>query len=123
MLEGLKIIIADDNKLNQRIAGFVLEKNKAIIQTANNGKEAIEYLQNQPFDAILMDLQMPEMDGYEATAYIRNKMKNGIPIIGLTANTLFGEEEKCLEVGMNACISKPFDHEELCALIIKVLKK
>ena len=117
MLDGKTILIADDNKLNQKIVAFALQKSGAIVKTANNGKEAVEFIKNNVCDAILMDLQMPEMDGLEACVHIRKVMKRDLPIIGLTANTMFGEAEKCLEAGMNGCISKPFEVAELCEII------
>ena len=122
MLTGKTILIADDNKLNQKIVAFALQKSGAVVKTANNGKEAIEFLQNNPCDAILMDLQMPEMDGIDACIYIRKEMKRDLPIIGLTANTLFGEAEKCIQAGMNGCVSKPFEATELYEILQNSLK-
>lgn len=123
LLKGLNILVAEDNSLNQRIAKFILQKQGAESTIVNNGGEAIEQLQQGGFDAVLMDLQMPEVDGYEATAYIRQTLKSNIPIIALSASTLEADERKCLDAGMNACISKPFDPNELCELILKLLKK
>ncbi len=120
LLEGKKILIADDNKLNQKIVMFVLEKSGAKVSLAFNGKDVLEQLGNNTYDAILMDLQMPEMDGLEATVYIRTVLKNDITIIGLTANTLYGEKEQSIAAGMNACVSKPFDPAALCQLILKM---
>ena len=122
MLEGLRVLIVEDNKLNQKIAAFALEKLGAASHAVFNGREAIEELGNQKYDAILMDVQMPEMDGIEATLYIRKEMKLNIPIIGLTANNLFGEEENCIEAGMDACVSKPFNSEQLSQLILQLIK-
>ena len=123
MLTGKNILVADDNRLNQKIVAFALQKKGVIVAMAGNGKEAISHIQNNTCDAVLMDLQMPEMDGIDAAIYIRTVMKSNIPIIGLTANTLYGEAEKCIDAGMNDCISKPFDPEELCNMIIKQFNK
>ena len=86
MLSGLKILVAEDNELSQKIANFILKKNGAFIDAAYNGQQAIDLLQKNNYDVIIMDLHMPEMGGYEATEYIRKTMKNDIPIIGLTAS-------------------------------------
>jgi len=90
---------------------------------ADNGKIAIEKLQNNPYDIILMDLQMPEMNGFEATEYIRNTMNSKIPIIALTADVTTVDLSKCKAVGMNDYISKPVDERLLYSKIIELLKK
>ena len=90
---------------------------------ANNGKIAIEKLKNNNYDIILMDLQMPEMNGFEATEYIRNTMSSQIPIIALTADVTSVDIEKCKAFGMNDYISKPVDEKLLYIKIIKYLKK
>lgn len=123
LLEGKIILVADDNKLNQKIVAFVLQKSGAQVQTAGNGREVIDFLAANKCDAVLLDLQMPEMDGPEAAKYIRQQMKLNIPLIGLTANTLFGDAERCLEAGMNDCVAKPFNDEELCSLIASYINK
>ncbi len=123
MLKGLHILVAEDNNLNQRIVKYILQKQEAEATIVPNGREAIEQLQQGGYDAVLMDLQMPEMDGYEATAYIRHTMNSNIPIIAMSASTLETDERKCLDAGMNACISKPFDPNELCEMILKLLNK
>lgn len=114
-------MIADDNRLNQKILVFVLEKNGATVTAASNGREAIELLGMQHFDAVIMDLQMPEMDGLEASARIKHQMKLKVPIIGLTANTLERDNEACLKAGMKTCISKPFEPAELCRIIEEII--
>ena len=90
---------------------------------AGNGKIAIEKLQNKSYDIILMDLQMPEMNGFEATEYIRKEMKSQIPIIALTADVTTADLQKCKAVGMNDYISKPLDERLLYSKIIDLLKK
>ncbi len=123
MLKGKTILVADDNKLNQKILIFILEKNGAIVLLANNGREAVEKMTTEKVDAVLMDVQMPEMDGLQATEAIRNELKSTIPVIGLTANSMESEKNKCVAAGMNTCVSKPFDPTELCTLIVQLLEK
>lgn len=117
MLSGYKILIAEDDALNQKIATIVLQRNGATVFTVSNGKEAIKQLQQNSFDVILMDLHMPEMDGIEATTYIRQVLHNDIPIIALSASNFDFDRNRCMEAGMNLCISKPFDINNLSQLI------
>jgi CheY-like chemotaxis protein/HPt (histidine-containing phosphotransfer) domain-containing protein len=97
-----------------------LQKQGALISIANNGREAIDEMKNKSFDIILMDLQMPEVDGYKATRYIRQVMKNEIPILAMTADALKGEAEKCIAAGMSGFISKPFEPNDLFQQILKL---
>ncbi len=120
LLRGINILVAEDNKLNQKIANFILLKQNANVSIANNGEEAIEMLKEKTFDVVLMDLHMPVMDGLEAVRYIRQEMKSNVPVIAFTASTFDDESEKCLAAGMDACISKPFDATVLCSLILKL---
>ena len=114
--EALNILLAEDNPVNQRVAKRVLEKQGHSVTIASNGKAALELWQKQPFDLILMDVQMPEMDGMEATAAIRGQ-ENGsgkhIPIIALTAHAMAGDRDRCLSVGMDGYASKPIRVDEL----------
>ncbi len=121
MLTGKKILLVDDNQANQMLAQIIMEKNGAETSIAWNGKEAVESAATRYFDLILMDLQMPVMDGYEATSEIRN-FNQEIPIIALTANTLSGEAEKCMALGMNGFMAKPFKEKELLKLIYELLQ-
>lgn len=114
-----KILLCEDNELNQKLITTIFENTNHSITIACNGLEAIEYLKTQSFDLILMDLQMPKMDGYETTTYIREKLKLEIPIIALTANSLIYEKEKCMNMGMNDYLSKPFTKKDLFDLINK----
>ena len=110
LLNGKRFLVAEDNEVNQKVIRHVLQKAGGIVDIANNGLEAISFLKkSKDYDLIIMDLQMPEMDGYEATRYIRNEMNLSIPIIAMTASALKGEKSKCLEIGMNDYLSKPFD--------------
>ncbi len=91
----------------------MLQKNGVESVTVSNGLEAIKELEQNHYDLILMDIQMPQMDGIEATTYIREVMKNDTPIIALSASSFEDEHRKCMEVGMNACIVKPIDINKL----------
>ncbi len=124
LLKGKKFLIAEDNEVNQKVIRHVLHKAGGVLEMANNGAEAVAFLQKSTaYDLIIMDLQMPEMDGYEATKYIRNEMKLSIPIIAMTASALKGEKDKCLEIGMNDYMSKPFDVSFLYKRISQLLNE
>lgn len=116
----LHIILAEDNAVNQRLAMAVLQKRGHSVFLANNGDEAVEAYVDQHFDAILMDVQMPLMDGFEATASIREKEQQTgrrIPIIAMTAHAMKGDRERCLEAGMDDYVSKPIRADELFAAL------
>jgi CheY-like chemotaxis protein len=106
-----RVLVVEDNAVNQKVAQGLLKKFGVQVDLAANGEEAINSLENLPFDLVFMDCQMPIMDGYEATQKIRHsesKVRNReIPIIAMTANSMEGDREKCLAVGMNDFISKP----------------
>lgn len=122
-LKGLEVLVAEDNEINRFLAKTVLNSWGANVTTAINGKLAVEAVEKGYFNIILMDIQMPEMNGLEAAAAIRNlpdSTKSTIPIIALTANALSGEEEKCKEVGMDEYLSKPFDQTILYNNILKL---
>jgi CheY-like chemotaxis protein len=119
-----KVLVAEDVELNQYLARHILESWDFEVVIANNGREAIEALGETSFDCILMDVQMPEMDGMEATHHIRNMpdpVKANIPIIALTANALKGDSEKYLAAGMTDYLAKPFDEERLFRVISRNL--
>jgi CheY-like chemotaxis protein len=123
VLTGIHLLIAEDNLINQKVVTYTLSRQGATSQVVSNGRLAIEALQTGNYDAILMDLQMPEMDGYTATRVIRNTLKNDIPIIAMTADALKGEAERCFESGMNGYISKPFEPRDLFAEILKYTRR
>jgi len=111
-LVSLRILLAEDNPVNQRLALRLLERRGHRVEIASSGREAIEWLERERFDLILMDLQMPDMDGLEATGRIREREKQHgghTPIIALTAFTMKGDRERCLEAGMDNYINKPID--------------
>jgi two-component system, sensor histidine kinase and response regulator len=113
---SLKVLLAEDNQVNQRLAVRLLEKRGHRVVVAGNGLETLQALASQSFDLVLMDVQMPEMDGLEATAAIREKEKGTSfrqPIIALTAHAIKGDREKCLAAGMDGYLSKPIRPQEL----------
>ncbi len=123
-LKGIRILVVEDNITNQEIALAILEGAGIVAQIADNGKKAIEAVQKGRFDAVLMDIQMPEMDGYEATRAIREDPKlKSLPIIAMTAHAMEGDEEKCLEAGMDGYIPKPINQDRLFHTIWKSLKR
>jgi signal transduction histidine kinase/CheY-like chemotaxis protein len=115
-----RVLLAEDNIVNQRLAMRILEKAGYRVTVVNNGREALAELESRAFDLVLMDVQMPEMDGFEATAAIRTweKVTGGhIPIIAMTAHALKGDEERCLQSGMDAYIAKPIRSADLLELV------
>ncbi|MBN9383208.1 MAG: response regulator [Chitinophagaceae bacterium] len=113
-LEGRRFLVAEDNEVNQKLVEYVLSKVGGIVQLAGDGREAVELLQqNKDYDLIIMDLQMPVMDGYGATQIIRDELKLRIPIIAMTATALIGEQVRCLDAGIDEYMTKPFDFKEL----------
>ncbi|WP_066510429.1 response regulator [Rufibacter sp. DG15C] len=115
VLQGAHILLAEDNPINQLLVKKLLEDGRMTYQIANNGKEAMDLLAEYDFDLVLMDMQMPEMDGYEAMHHIRHDMgsKSSIPIIALTAHASQGEATKCIMAGANSFVSKPFKAQVL----------
>jgi PAS domain S-box-containing protein len=122
-IKNIKILVVEDMPLNQLLMKTLLDDFGFERDIAENGKIAIEKLQNESFDIILMDLQMPIMNGFEATEYIRNTMNSKIPIIALTADVTTVDLAKCKAVGMNDYIAKPVDERILYSKIIGLVKK
>ena len=116
-----RILLAEDNPVNQKLAAIILKKAGYQVTVASNGRQALETFISAPedFDTILMDIQMPDMDGYEACRCIRHKGFQAIPIIAMTANAMKGDRELCLEAGMNDYITKPIKRE----VVFQILKK
>jgi two-component system sensor histidine kinase/response regulator len=110
----LRVLVAEGNAVNQRLAARLLEKRGHRVTVTANGREAVEALANQTFDLVLMDVQMPEMDGFEATIREREKHNGAhIPIIALTAHAMKGDRERCLTAGMDGYLSKSIRSQEL----------
>ena len=122
----LRILLAEDNAVNQKLASRLLEKRGHTVTVTENGKAALAALETEFFDLVLMDMQMPEMDGFEATKAIRESEQRSargrhIPIIALTAHALKGDQERCLAAGMDAYVSKPIRTSELYETIERVM--
>jgi len=121
---NLRVLLAEDNQVNQLVASATLEEEGHIVDVVSNGAEAVQSVENAPYDIILMDIHMPVMDGIEATRAIRTLSgdKSTIPIIALTANAMRGDREKYLSAGINEYASKPFVPEELLDIIYRTVR-
>ncbi len=120
-----RVLVAEDNLVNQKLAVRMLQKRGYVTALAGNGKEAVELWAREQFDIILMDVQMPEMNGFEATSSIRKREAEAgthIPIVAMTANAMKGDREACLEAGMDGYVSKPIHAAELYAALDQLLK-
>ncbi len=116
----LHVLLAEDNAVNQKLAERLLEKHGHTVTVTTNGREALAALDRETFDVVLMDVQMPEMDGFEATAAIREREQSAgghLPIIAMTAHAMRGDQERCLAAGMDGYIAKPIRTKELIALL------
>lgn len=122
-LEGYSLLLVEDNIMNQRVAKFTIEKWGAKLTIADRGAQAVELVANNRYDLILMDIQMPEMNGIQATAKIRKELKCDTPIMAMTASVMQGERDNCVKAGMNDYISKPFNPQELNQKIWALLPK
>lgn len=111
------VLVAEDNEVNQNLIKHLFKNWNLQYELAKNGREAVEKLKNKDYNLVLMDIQMPEMDGYMATHKIRQELQNEVPIIAMTAHALAGEKEKCISYGMNEYISKPINIEKLYSLL------
>ena len=118
------MLLAEDNAVNQRLATRLLEKRGHRVVVAVSGRETLELLEKEEFDLVLMDVQMPEMDGLETTASIRTKERGSevhLPVIALTAHAMKGDEERCLAAGMDGYLSKPIRPQELDDILAKYM--
>jgi PAS domain S-box-containing protein len=118
-LKGFKILLVEDNLHNQILAKTFLEKNHAEVDIAGNGLIALQKLKDNLYEVILMDVQMPVMDGVSTTENIRQKMKSNIPIIGCSAHSLSSEKTTCLDAGMNDYITKPYTEQDLVNAVLR----
>jgi CheY-like chemotaxis protein/HPt (histidine-containing phosphotransfer) domain-containing protein len=121
VLIGKRVLLVEDNEINQKVTLRMLENQKMVVDVADNGKEGVLKLEKGAYDVIIMDLQMPVMDGFQTTTYIRNKLNLRTPIIAMTASALRNEHEKCLNLGMNVYMTKPFVPEELFRQLQRLL--
>jgi len=121
-LVGKRILLVEDNELNQELAVFLLSEFKVVVDVAANGAVALDKLARADYDLVLMDMQMPVMDGLEATQEIRKQPRFAqLPVIAMTANAMTAERDRCLAVGMNDHIAKPIDPDGLYAMLVKWL--
>jgi polar amino acid transport system substrate-binding protein len=119
-LSGLHVLLVEDNKFNQQLANALLVRAGIEVGIADDGAEALQALQRERFDAVLMDMQMPRMDGLEATRRIRqNPAFADLPVIAMTANVMTGDRESCLAAGMNDYLSKPLSYQRLYATLAR----
>ena len=121
-VKSIDILIAEDNLMNQQLIRHLMKQWQLDYTLVSNGAEAIAALKKKAYSLVLMDIQMPEMDGYAATLFIRNELQLNVPIIAMTAHAMAGEKERCLSYGMNEYISKPIKETELYALIEQFTK-
>ncbi len=117
-----RILMAEDNIINQRVGKLVLQRAGFDIDLAADGLETLEAHKKEPYDLILMDCQMPIMDGFEASREIRRLTLPQPAIVAVTANALVGERERCLNAGMDDYLSKPFQADQLVAMVLKWIK-
>ncbi|MFL5787918.1 MAG: hybrid sensor histidine kinase/response regulator, partial [Flavisolibacter sp.] len=121
-LKGKRILIAEDNEINQQMIINILRREGVIVDIASDGKEAIDIFErNDHHDLVIMDLQMPFMDGFQATNYLRKKLKSSIPVIAVSAGATSLEQSQCYELGFDHYISKPFTSAELITQIRRFL--
>ena len=119
-ISGAQVLLVEDNPINQQVATDILNNVGLMVSLANDGIQAVKKVQQQRFDAILMDVQMPKMDGYQATLNIRNMPHlNNVPIIAMTAHAFASDRQKCLDVGMNDYVTKPIDTKTLYATLVQ----
>jgi len=120
-LDNCRILVAEDNEINRQLLQHLFRRWQVSYKIVNNGREVIDELKHNHYQCILLDIQMPEMDGYSALEVIRKEHKLTIPVIAMTAHVLQGEREKCLQYGMDDYISKPIDEKKLYALVRKYI--
>ena len=123
----MKILLVEDNLMNQKVVMFNLKKLNCDITPVANGREALNIFKNGSYDLILMDIMLPEMNGYQITSEIRkfeklNNIEKPVTIIALTANTYENDKEKCFSIGMNEYISKPFSAQQLINTVEKYIQ-
>ena len=124
LLIGKTILVVEDNSINQMLVKHVLSKSGVTaIHIANHGTEALEFIKENTYDVILMDIHMPELDGYQTTQIIRNELHLSVPIIAMTALAIKGEDSRCISIGMDGYVSKPFTIQSLYNELERVLNQ
>ncbi len=119
-IRGARLLVAEDNEINQQVAREILESAGFLVDMANNGREAVDKARASPYDAVLMDIQMPELDGLQATAELRRDRRFAdLPIIAMTAHAMSGDRERSLAAGMNDHVAKPIDPDALFAVLLR----
>ncbi|MBF0382055.1 MAG: response regulator [Magnetococcales bacterium] len=123
-IAGARVLLVEDNLINQQVATEILRGIGLVVETAQNGLQAVEKVDKASYDLVLMDIQMPEMDGHQATKHIRNNQRcKELPIIAMTAHAMAGDRDKCLQSGMNDHLSKPIDRKALYTALMKWIKQ
>jgi len=125
-LENKRILVVEDVELNQHLARHIMESWGCVVEIAENGSLAVEKVRKNEYDLVLMDIQMPVMDGMEATRQIRgmaDELKSAVPIVALTANAMKSERDAYIKLGMNDCMAKPFEEPMLFRTVSKNIKK
>jgi len=122
-IRGARVLVAEDNEINQQVAREILESAGFVVDLAANGREAVDKARANPYDAVLMDIQMPELDGLRATAELRGDLRfAGLPIIAMTAHAMAGDREQSLAAGMDDHVTKPIDPDALFAVLLRWIK-
>ncbi|MDQ7822309.1 MAG: response regulator [Candidatus Eremiobacteraeota bacterium] len=121
-IRGAKVLLVEDNEINQQVATELLEKAGLVVTVAGNGLKGVEAVAKDDYDIVLMDIQMPEMDGFEATRQIRAGGRTDIPVVAMTANAMAGDRERSIEAGMNDHVTKPIDPDELFSALLRWIK-
>jgi CheY-like chemotaxis protein/HPt (histidine-containing phosphotransfer) domain-containing protein len=120
LLAGKRVLLAEDSRAQQRLVSYLLTKAGVTVVLAQNGQEAVDLAGREPFDAVLLDMQMPQMDGYEAATVLRRQGYRG-PIVALTADTLGGDQQRCLQAGCDDYLAKPVQPADLLGLLLRHL--
>jgi CheY-like chemotaxis protein len=122
-IRGARVLLVEDNEINQQVAQEIIESAGLIVSVVDNGEEGVRAVLEKDYDVVLMDIQMPVMNGYEATAAIRSDPRfKDLPVIAMTAHAMAGDEEKSLKAGMNGHVAKPIDPDQLFATLQKWIK-
>jgi len=119
LTKGISVLLVEDNALNQKLMNVLLAKMGCVVDVAGNGREAVDRLADKSYDLVLMDLQMPVMDGFQATEIIRRDRSSKVPIVALTARAFKDDEDRCRAVGMNDFLTKPIDARALRQALLK----